>query len=168
MTDPNLTPREVLPGDATQSGAGSQDARVQAGDSPSTAPSADPSMVRAVLNQRRAVILAVTLAVGAFWVTFGDWQLGTLAAAGVALGLANHILTEYAIQKAIAAEDPVTRNAYARSSLLRLAAISLAAFALAAVFWEQGGIGVLFGLAIFHLIALTLTAIPLLREVRNS
>jgi hypothetical protein len=126
------------------------------------------SMKRAVLNQRRAVMLALVLAVGAFWVTFGNWTQGALAAAGVALGLINHILTEFAIQKAIGAEDPVTRNAYARSSLLRLAVISLAAFALAAAFWEQGGIGVLFGLAIFHLVALTLTAIPLLREVRNS
>jgi len=129
---------------------------------------ADASVVRAVLNQRRAIVLALVLAVGAFWVTFGSWTQGALAAAGVALGLANHILTEYAIQKAIAADDPVTRNAYARSSLLRLAVVSLAAFTLAAVFWEQGGIGVLFGLAIFHLIALTLTAIPLLKEVRNS
>ena len=126
------------------------------------------SMTRAVLNQRRAIVLAIVLAVGAFWVTFGNWTMGGLAAAGVGLGLANHILTEFAIQKAIAADDPVTRNAYARSSLLRLAVISLAAFALAAVFWEQGGIGVLFGLAIFHLIALALTAIPLLREVRHS
>ena len=131
---------------------------------------ADASVVRAVLNQRRAIILAAVLSVGAFWVTvpMGKLTMGALVAAGVALGLINHILTEYAIQKAIAAEDAVTRNAYARSSLLRLAVISLAAFALAAVFWEQGGIGVLFGLAIFHLVALTLTAIPLLREVRNS
>lgn len=134
----------------------------------SAEPVAEPSVARAVLNQRRAVVLALVLAVGAFWVTFGNWQMGALAAAGVTLGLINHILTEYAIQKAIAADDPVTRNAYARSSLLRLGLISIVAFALAAVFWEQGGVAVLFGLAFFHLIALTLTAIPLLREVRNS
>lgn len=134
----------------------------------SAEPVAEPSVARAVLNQRRAVVLALVLAVGAFWVTFGNWQMGVLAAAGVTLGLINHILTEYAIQKAIAADDPVTRNAYARSSLLRLGLISIVALALAAVFWEQGGVAVLFGLAFFHLIALTLTAIPLLREVRNS
>ena len=136
----------------------------------SAEPVAEPSVVRAVLNQRRAVILALVLVTGSFWVTvpMGNWQMGALAAAGVALGLINHILTEYAIQKAIAADDPVTRNAYARSSLLRLGLISIVAFALAAVFWEQGGVAVLFGLAFFHLIALTLTAIPLLREVRNS
>jgi hypothetical protein len=128
------------------------------------------SLGRAVLNQRRAIILAVVLVVGSFWVTvpLGKWEMGALAAAGVTLGLLNHILTEYAIQKAIASDDPVTRNAYARSSLVRLGLISILAFALAAVFWEQGGVAVLFGLAIFHLIALTLTAIPLLREVRNS
>jgi peptidoglycan/LPS O-acetylase OafA/YrhL len=131
-------------------------------------PGPPASVTRAVLNQRRALMLAAILIIGAFWVTFGEWTKGALIAAGVALGAVNHIMTEYAIQKAIAAEDAVTRNAYARSSLLRLAVISLAAFALTVVFWDQGGVGVLFGLAIFHLIALALTAIPLLREVRNS
>jgi peptidoglycan/LPS O-acetylase OafA/YrhL len=77
-------------------------------------------------------------------------------------------MTEFAIQKAIASDDPITRNAYARSSLIRLGIISLAAFALTVVFFDNGGIFVLFGLATFHLIALALTAIPLLREVRNS
>lgn len=132
------------------------------------APVEPASIGRAVANQRRALILAAILIGGSFWVTFGNWTQGALVAAGVTLGYVNHVLTEYAIQKAIAADDPVTRNAYARSSLLRLAVISLVAFALAGVFWDQGGVGVLFGLAIFHLIALTLTAIPLLREVRNS
>ena len=127
-----------------------------------------PSMGSAVLNQRRALIHAAVLILGAFWVTFGDWYQGALAAAGIVLGAINHVLTEYAIQKAVASDDAITRNAYARSSLLRLAVISLAAFALATAFWDRGGIGVLFGLAIFHLIALALTAIPLLKEVRNS
>lgn len=129
-----------------------------------------PSLGRAVINQRRAAILAAVLIAGAFWVTVpsGDWIKGALFAGGVVLGLANHVLTEYAIQKAVASADPVTRNAYARSSLIRLGIISVAAFALAASFWDRGGVAVLFGLAIFHLIALALTAIPLLREVRNS
>ena len=133
-------------------------------------PGPPASVTRAVANQRRAIILAAVLAAGAFWVTvpMGKWVMGVLIAAGVVLGLVNHVMTEYAIQKAIAAEDPVTRNAYARSSLLRLGVISLAAFALTVVFGDQGGVGVHFGLAIFHLIALALTAIPLLREVRNS
>lgn len=131
-------------------------------------PSAPPSLRRAVLNQRRALLLAAILVVGSFWVTLGDWDKGALLAAGVVLGAINHVMTEYAIQKAVASDDPVTRNAYARSSLMRLALISVVAFALAAGFWDRGGVCVLFGLAIFHLIALALTAIPLLREVRNQ
>ena len=133
-------------------------------------PGPPASVTRAVTNQRRAIILAAILVAGAFWVTvpMGKSIMGVLIAAGIVLGLVNHIMTEFAIQKAIAAEDEVTRNAYARSSLLRLGVISVAAFALTVVFWAQGGVGVLLGLAIFHLIALALTAIPLLREVRNS
>jgi len=133
-------------------------------------PAQPASMVRAVINQRRAALLAAVLVAGGFWVAgpMGEWPSGGFFAAGVLLGLLNHVLTEYAIQKAIAAEDPVTRNAYARSSLLRLSVISLAALALVVVYFDNGGIFVLFGLALFHLIALTLTAIPLLREVRNS
>jgi hypothetical protein len=56
---------------------------------------------------------------------------------------------------------------WASSSLLRLALVSIVGFAVAAIFWSDGA-AVIFGIAIFHLIALTLTAIPLLREVRNS
>jgi len=132
--------------------------------------SPQPSIGRAAINQRRAAVLAAVLIVGSFWVTvpMGESVKGALLAAGIVLGLLNHVLTEFAIQKAVASEDPVTRNAYARSSLVRLGLISVAAFALAAGFWDQGGVCVLFGLAIFHLIALALTAIPLLREVRNS
>lgn len=161
MTDPNVTPRDVRP--------------VDGADASTTQPSAPvehqpASMGRAVINQRRAAILAAVLMAGGFWVAvpMGEWQSGVLFAAGVFLGLVNHVMTEFAIQKAIATQDPVTRNAYARSSLLRLAIISLAAFALTIVFFDGGGIFVLFGLALFHLIALTLTAIPLLKEVRKS
>jgi peptidoglycan/LPS O-acetylase OafA/YrhL len=134
------------------------------------APVASASLGRAIRNQHRAAILAAVLIAGGFWVAgpMGEWQSGGMFAAGVFLGLVNHVMTEFAIQKAIASDDPITRNAYARSSLIRLGIISLAAFALTVVFFDNGGIFVLFGLATFHLIALALTAIPLLREVRNS
>jgi hypothetical protein len=76
-------------------------------------------------------------------------------------------MTEYAMQKAIASGDMVTKQAWASSALLRLAFISVLAFGIAFVYWPDGA-AVIFGLAIFHLIALTLTAIPLLREVRKA
>lgn len=133
-------------------------------------PPAPPATIgRAVRNQRRAVLLAAGLVVASIWISIplGEWRIGLFLAAGFVLGLLNHVLTEYALQKAISSGDPMTRQAYASSSLLRLALISVLALAVAAIYWPDGA-AVIFGLAIFHMIALTLTAIPLLREVRKS
>ena len=141
---------------------------------PDAAASDTPSMPpvsagRALRNQRRAVLLAAGLVVAAVWITIplGEWRIGVFLAAGFVLGLVNHIGTEYALQKAVASGDPMTRQMWASSSLLRLALVSIAGFAIAAIFWSDGA-AVIFGIAIFHLVALTLTAIPLLREVRKS
>ncbi len=124
---------------------------------------------RAVRNQRRAVLLAGALVVASVWISIplGEWRIGLFLAAGFLLGLLNHVLTEYALQKAISSGDPMTRQAYASSSLIRLALISVLGLGVAAIYWPDGA-AVIFGLAIFHMIALTLTAIPLLREVRKS
>ena len=135
------------------------------GDVPAIPPA---SIARALRNQRRAILLGAGLVVAAVWISvpLGGWRIGLFLAGGFVLGLLNHLLTEYAMQKAVGSGSPVTRTAYASSSLWRLAFISVLAFALAAMYWPDGA-AVLFGLAIFHLIALTLTAIPLLREVRK-
>ena len=124
---------------------------------------------RAVRNQRRAVLLAGALVVASIWISIplGEWRIGLFLAAGFVLGLLNHVLTEYALQKAISSGNPMTRQAYASSSLVRLAVISVLGLGVAAIYWPDGA-AVIFGLAIFHMIALTLTAIPLLREVRKS
>ena len=134
-----------------------------------TTPIPSPSLGRAVGNQRRAVLLAVALVVASIWISIplGEWRIGLFLAAGFVLGLVNHIGTEYALQRAISSGDPMTRQMWASSSLMRLAIVSIVGFAIAAIFWSDGA-AVIFGIAIFHLIALTLTAIPLLREVRNS
>lgn len=133
------------------------------------APMPPASIARAVGNQRRAIMLAAGLIVAAVWITIplGEWRIGVFLAAGFVLGLVNHIGTEYALQKAIATGDPMTRQMWASSSLMRLALVSIAGFAIAAIFWSDGA-AVIFGIAIFHLVALTLTAIPLLREVRKG
>jgi hypothetical protein len=128
-----------------------------------------PSVGQAVRNQRRAAVLAAGLVVASIWVAIplGEWRIGVFLAAGFVLGLVNHIGTEYALQKAISSGTPMTRQMWASSSLARLAVISVAGFAIAAIFWPDGA-AVIFGIAIFHLVALTLTAIPLLREVRKA
>lgn len=128
-----------------------------------------PSIVRSVRNQRRALIMAGCLVVAAIWISvpLGEWQSGLFLAIGIALGAINHVLTEHVLLRSVEAGDLPTRKQYAASSLFRLMGVSLVAVALAAFFWPYGA-AVLFGLAIFHLIALVLTGIPLLREVRKE
>ena len=135
-----------------------------AGDAPQPA-----SIGRAIGNQLRAVYLALGLVAAAIWISIplGEWRIGLFLAAGFVLGLINHIGTEFALQKAISSGSPITRQAYASSSLWRLALVSVVGFAIAAIYWPDGA-AVIFGIAIFHLIALMLTAIPLLREVRKG
>lgn len=124
---------------------------------------------RAVRNQRRAVLLAIGMCIAATWICIplGEWRIGLFLAAGFILGLINHVGTEFALQKAVAANDPMTRQMWASNSLFRIALVSVVGFAVAAIYWPDGA-AVIFGIAIFHLIALMLTAIPLLKEVRDG
>lgn len=126
-------------------------------------------LVEAVKRQRRAMLLALALAVAALWISIpmGRWEVGVFVALGAGLGLVNHLLTEASLVRSVDAGDLLTRKQYALSSLVRLLGISLVAVALAVVFWPDGAT-VLLGLALFHTIALVLTGLPLLREIKNS
>ena len=127
------------------------------------------SMGKTIGKQRRVVVLAAVLAAGALWVgaTLGHWPIGVFVAVGIALGLLNGLFTEHTLARAVAGGDLPDRKQYAMTSLVRLLAVSLVAFALAVVFWPDGAT-VVFGLALFHLITLVLTGIPLLKELRKA
>lgn len=126
-------------------------------------------MLRAADNQRRAALLALVLAVGAFWVSvpLGRWPVGVFVSVGIALGLVNQVLTELSLLRSIEGGELLTRGQFAMTSLLRLVGISVVAAVLAVAFWPDGAT-VLIGLAIFHLIVLVLTGLPLLREMRKA
>lgn len=127
-----------------------------------------PALLRAVGKQRRACLLAAILIVAGFWIAlpFGRWEIGVFVAVGTVLGLVNHVLTELTLLRSVDSGDLVTRKQYAMASLVRLFGISLLAIVLTVAFWPNGA-AVLFGLAIFHLFTIVLTAIPLLKEVRK-
>lgn len=124
---------------------------------------------RTVTNQRRAIMLAAVLALGMFWVTavFGEWQIGVFCAVGVVLGLLNHLGTELTLLRSVEGGELISRKQFAASSLIRLMGISLVAIALAVIFWPNGAT-VLIGLALFHMIALLATGLPLLKELRKT
>lgn len=127
------------------------------------------SFWRVVRDQRKTIAVAVVLSVAAYWILgqLGEWRLAGCIAGGVALGLINHLTTEFWLLRIITSGEQPTRNKLAASTLLRLLVLSVVAVGIAVWFWPDG-IGLLFGLAIFRLIALVMTTVPLLKELRNQ
>jgi hypothetical protein len=142
---------------------------------PMTSPSAEiapgdrPSVLRVLRDQRKIVILAVALMAGAYWVSgqLGEWRLAACIAGGIALGLLNHLATEYWLMRIITSGEQPTRNKMIASTMTRLLVLTVVAVGIAVMFWPDG-IGLLLGLALFRLIALVMTGLPLLKELKKS
>ena len=126
-------------------------------------------VAQAMRNQRRALLLAGVLAFAAFWIALGlgEWQIGVFVSIGVVLGYGNGLFTEAFLLRSTEGDELLSRKQFAISSLVRLMGISLVAVALTVAFWPTGAT-VLAGLAVFHLIALVLTGLPLLKELRQA
>jgi hypothetical protein len=131
-------------------------------------PTGKPSILRVLRDQRKSILVAAVLMVASFWVAgqLGEWRLAGCIAGGVLLGLVNHLATEFWLLKMITSGEQPTRNKIAVATICRLAVLTAVAVAFAATFWPDG-IGLLLGLAIFRLIALVMTTVPLLKELRN-
>ncbi len=127
------------------------------------------SILTVLRDQRKTVGVAVALAVAAFWIAgqLGEWRLAVAIAVGVGLGLLNHLATEYWLLRIITSGETPTRATMVRSTLVRLLVLTVVAVSLAVVWWPDG-IGLLLGLAIFRLIALVMTTIPLLKELKSQ
>src|SRR5436190_16873055 len=100
------------------------------------------------------------------WFGFTAGWLVTLSIAiGVLLGLINHLVTEFWLLKLISAGSQPTRSQLTRFTLVRLSILAVVAVGGAVAFWPDG-VGLLLGLAIFRLVALVMTTIPLLKELK--
>jgi hypothetical protein len=126
------------------------------------------SVLTVLRDQRKTVILAVVLAVAAFWIAgpMGEWRLGTALAIGVVLGLVNHLVTEYWLLRIITSGREPGRATLVRSTIVRLGVLTVVAVGIAVLFWPEG-VALLLGLAIFRLIALVMTGLPLLQELKE-
>jgi len=131
-------------------------------------PPAKPSLWRVLKDQRKIDLVALGLMIASFWLVgqLGEWRLAACIAGGVLLGLVNHLATEYWLLKTISSGEQPTRNQMIASTILRLTLLTAVAIGVAVIFWPDG-IGLLLGLAIFRLIALVMTTIPLLKELKN-
>ena len=133
------------------------------------APPKKASVVTVVRDQRKTIVVALCLAIAAYWVIgqLGEWRLAGALAIGVGLGLLNHLATEYWLLRIITSGEQPSRNRMIRSTVARLSLLSIVAVGLTILMWPDG-VGVLIGLAIFRLIALTMTSITLLKELKEQ
>jgi hypothetical protein len=132
-------------------------------------PGGKPSMLKVVRDQRKAILVAAVLIVAAIWLVgaLGKWPLAGCIAGGIFLGLVNHLVTEFWLLRIITSGEQPTRNQMIATTLLRLLVLTVVAVGIAVLFWPDG-IGLLLGLAIFRLIALVMTGLPLLRELKKG
>ena len=139
---------------------------------PTTAPVAEGEKVgllRVLRDQRKVVWVAVAIIVADLWflLQMGEPTLAGCIAGGIVLGLLNHLVTEFWLLRLIASGEQPTRKRLAASTFARLVVLTVVAVAIAVAFWPDG-IGLLLGLALFRLIALVMTTIPLLKELKAS
>jgi len=124
---------------------------------------------RVIADQRKVEITALGLMLFCLWFRqlSDSWVLPLSLAAGVFLALVNHIITEHWLLRTITSGAVLSKAQLRRFTMVRLAVLAAAAIGIAALLWPDG-VGVLLGLAIFRLIALVMTTIPLLKELKNQ
>ena len=122
-----------------------------------------------IRDRRKTLLVALGLAVAVYWIIgqLGEWRLAGALAVGIGLGLLNHLATEYWLLRIITSGDSPSRGRMIRSTIARLTILSVVAVGLTIVLWSEG-VGVLMGLAVFRLIALMMTSLTLLKELKSE
>jgi hypothetical protein len=130
---------------------------------------ARPTLPAVLRAQRKVIAVGAVLMVACFWVMgpLGEWLTGALTALGIALAIANHLASELWLGRLISSGEEPTRGSIAASAFTRLLVLSVVAVGVAVLYWPNG-VGLLLGLAIFRLIALVMTGIPLLKELKRA
>ena len=136
---------------------------------PQVTPGEKPSVLKVLRDQRKTLLVALVLAVATYWIAgqLGEWRLAACIAGGIGLGLANHLVTEFWLLRIIASGEQPTRSQMIVSTISRLLVLTVIAVGIAVMFWPDG-IGLLLGLAVFRLIALVMTGLPLLKELKST
>jgi len=136
---------------------------------PIVEPTQKASVRKVARDQRKTILIALGLAVASYWIIgqLGEWRLATCLAIGIALGLANHLATEFWLLRIITSGDQPTRAQLVRATVVRLSVLTVVAVGLAVWLWPDG-VGLLLGLAIFRLLALMMTSVTLLKELKSE
>lgn len=136
---------------------------------PEVTPGERASVFKVLRDQKKTLLVALAMVVAAYWVAgqLDRWTLAGCIAGGIVLGLANHLYTEFWLLKIISSGEQPTRGQMIASTITRLLVLTVVAVGIAVAFWPDG-IGLLLGLALFRLIALVMTGLPLLKELKKQ
>ncbi len=110
-----------------------------------------------------AVLAAVTTVASGI---LGRLPFGVFFAAGLALGLLNALLVRRSVES-ITAKDHPQKSKMALNSATRLLIITVIGLMIAYLFRPQG-LGVLVGLALFEVLLVAGTALPVVNKLRSS
>src|SRR4051794_33563661 len=107
------------------------------------------SVRRGVGDQRKTLVVALCMAIAAYWGIgqHGQWWVGGCLAVGVGVGLLNHLAPADRLLRIIPSGEQPSRNRMIRSTVARLSLLSIVAVGLTILMWPDG-VGVLIGLAI--------------------
>ena len=130
------------------------------------APLVFPSVAFRPLRLLIVCVALTAIAVAAAWFT-GHPFFGVFFCVGLGLGLLNALLVKRAVESITAEEHPLKKK-MALNSAARLLVITAIALTIAFVFRTSGGLGVVFGLAIFQALLVMSTSIPVMKKIRTD
>ena len=131
-------------------------------------PAPAPLMPRVPLGLRRPTIMVVAIGIVALVVSglIGHILFGAMLILGMAMGLLNVKLVQRSVAK-VTAEDHPSKSQIAVSSASRLLVITAIAFVIGFLL-RPDGVGIIFGLAIFQVIFVLNTTVPVVKGLRQQ
>jgi hypothetical protein len=133
-----------------------------------TTPAQDAPLVLPALVFRpvRLLVICVVLAAAATVAAafLGYPMVGLFFAIGLALGLINAVLIQRSVESITAKDHPLKRN-MALNSATRLLILTAVGLTIAYIFRPQG-LGVVFGMALFQVILIASTTLPVVKKLK--
>jgi ATP synthase I chain len=135
-----------------------------------TTPAQDAPLVFPSVAFRPALLFVICLVLTAVAMLAGGLtghlMVGVFFGVGLLLGLLNAVLVQRSVASITAKEHPL-KSSMALNSASRLAIITVLGLVIAYIF-RPTGLGVVFGLAIFQLILVASTALPVWKKLREG
>ncbi|GAB3021900.1 ATP synthase subunit I [Mycobacterium bourgelatii] len=135
-----------------------------------TTPAQDAPLVFPSVAFRPVLLLVISAGVTAVALLLtglnGQVKIGAFFGLGMLLGLLNALLVRRSVTS-ITAKDHPLKSTMALNSASRLAIITVIALVIAYIF-RPSGLGVMFGLALFQVLLVAATALPVWKKLRTG